>query len=122
MWCDANRQMVSGSPSSAQELVAEQPVPDVGRLVEDARAVVEPVHPDVVQQAARPHEVDVNRVDVNRVDVRREAGPGPAAELLGDGAHDHAVLVDEVKRTRRGRVLLVQGQDFLVGRNPHATA
>jgi hypothetical protein len=30
--------------------------------------------------------------------------------------------VDEVKRTRRRRVPLMQGQDFLVGRNPHATA
>jgi hypothetical protein len=32
------------------------------------------------------------------------------------------VLVHEVKRLRCRRVLLVQGEDFLVGGDPHGTA
>jgi hypothetical protein len=32
------------------------------------------------------------------------------------------VRVDAVDRTRRQRVLLVQAEDLLIGRNPHATA
>jgi len=98
-----------GEPLGAQQLVPEQPVADVVRVVEAARGVVEPVHPDVVQQAAGPHQAGV--------DV--EAGRG--LQLLGDAAHDLAVRPHEVERLRRRRVLLVQGEDFLVRRNPHAT-
>ena len=103
--------MTSGSPASLQELVSEQPVLDVVGMIEVARDVVEPVHPDVVQQAPRPHQAEVNV----------QAGAW-RSELLDDVPDDPAVRVDEVERAPRRRVLLMQDQDFLIGRNPHATA
>lgn len=88
----------------------EQPVTDVIRMVELPGVVVQPVHPDVVQQATGPHQVNV------------EIEAGPAMQLLGDAAHDQAVRVHEVERLRRRRMLLMQHKDFLITRNPHATA
>jgi hypothetical protein len=90
--------------------VPEHPVANVIRVVKLAGRVVQPVHPDVVQQAAGPHQANV------------AVQAGARVQLLGDPAHDQAVLVHEVERLRGRRVLLVQGEDCLVGGDPHATA
>ena len=65
MWCARESADGLGQPLLPEKFVADQPVADVVRVVEVARVVVEPVHPDVVQQAARPHCVNVNCVNVN---------------------------------------------------------
>ncbi|GAB4058208.1 hypothetical protein GCM10028775_64640 [Catellatospora paridis] len=92
-----------GEAESAQQVMPEQPVADVVAVVEPAAGVVQPVDADVVQQAARPDQVDV----VCRV---------PAVEqLLGHRTDDQAVGVDEVERLRGRREPFVQFPDLLVG-------
>jgi hypothetical protein len=96
-----------GQPFLPQQLVPEQPVTYVVRVVELAGVVVQPVHPDIVQQAACSNQLDV------------QAGPGARMQLLRDSADDQAVRVNEIERFWCGRVLLVQGTDFAIRRNPH---
>jgi hypothetical protein len=43
-------------------------------------------------------------------------------KLCGDAAHDQTVRIHKVERFERRRVLLVQGKDFPISRNPHVTA
>ena len=88
----------------------EHSMPDVIRVVKLSGLVVQPVHPDVVQEASGAHQVSVQ--------VSTRAG----VKLCGDAAHDQAVRIDKVERFGRRRVLLVQGKDFPISRNPHATA
>ena len=85
-------------------------MPDVIRVVKLSGLVVQPVHPDIVQQAPGPRQVNVQ--------VSTRAG----VQLRGDAAHDQAMRIYEIERFGRRRVLLVQGKDFPISRNPHATA
>jgi hypothetical protein len=103
-----------GEPRRPQQFMAEHAVPDVARVVEAARVVVQAIHADVVQQAAGPHQVGINAggTVATGVDV---AGAGGGEELLGDPADDLAVRVHEVQRLRRRGEPLVQGEDFGVG-------
>ena len=73
-----------------EQPVPDHPVPDVLLVVELPGDVVQPVHPDVVQQAPGPHEL---LVDVQAAGVH---------QLLGDPAHDHAVRPDQLERLPAG--------------------
>ncbi|GAA4940881.1 hypothetical protein GCM10023238_03180 [Streptomyces heliomycini] len=59
MWWEQNRRRGSGKPSSPEELVAEQPVPDVVPVVQPAVVPVEAVDADVVEEAAGADQFDV---------------------------------------------------------------
>ncbi len=99
-----------GNPFLSQKPVAENPVPDVIRVVKLTGAVIQAVDPDVVKQAPGPRQVR----------VKSQAGPGQ--KLLSYPAHDQAMGIHKVERFRGRRVLLVQDKDLPVGRDMHGTA